>query len=69
MNSNSFNDYHMRLIFILSALWCLSLAKWQTTGELYYEDRETGLLKYYSPYFYAELDPASKNYREYKYDL
>ena len=47
----------------------LGSAQWQAKQEFYVEHRESGVRTYYSPDLYVELDPASKNYREYRYDL
>ena len=47
----------------------LSSAQWQAKQEFYVEHRESGVRTYYSPELYVELDPTSKNYREYRYDL
>ena len=54
----------------ISSLIILSTvsAQWQSAEEFYYENRETGLKVYYSPQFYAQLDPKTKNYKEYRYD-
>ena len=60
------------LLVVISPVTC----QWQSTAELYKEDRDTGLRTYYSPEFYAEirplnpLDAASNSvyYREYYYD-
>ena len=43
--------------------------QWQAKQEFYVEHRESGVQTYYSPELYVELDPESKNYREYRYDL
>ena len=42
--------------------------QWQVEPEFYYENRRTGQQVYYSPTFYAELDPVTLNYREYRYN-
>ena len=50
----------------------LSIARfippWQQDTEYYREDHITGLETYYTPEFYAQYDPKTKNYKEYRYD-
>ena len=56
-------------LLVLLSLTCGTIrAQWSTEQEFYNENRSTGLQVYYSPTFYAELDPANKNYREYRYE-
>ena len=56
-------------LLVLLSLTCGTIrAQWSTDQEFYNENRSTGLQFYYSPTFYAELDPANKNYREYRYE-
>ena len=54
----------------ISSLFIISTvsAQWQAAEEFYYENRDTGLKVYYSPQFYAQMDPQTKNYKEYRYD-
>ena len=47
----------------------LGSAQWQANQEFYVEHLGSGVRTYYSPELYVELDPTSKNYREYRYDL
>ena len=56
-------------VFLYEKVRC----QWQATPEFYREDFDTGFRTYYSPEFYAEIQPASEDdasfyYREYYYD-